>query len=221
MTTPQNRTLLHHLLETPEVNGASWPRFRVLRTHMAEDAARDLQHRRLANGRVVSESPSGRRVAGTHVARGQTGTILEWFSGKSVGGLAQPVPVRELVRPRPLDRRTGAAARTLDYNWPTSRHGPGEPDVGVQGTWELAGGRHFDGTAIGVQLYEAELRGDIVELDESDLPHLQSFVRSSRRAVVLAALGAAGGPGLYALDAALARQNRPLGQSPQVPLAYR
>ncbi|MCQ1577153.1 transcriptional regulator, XRE family protein [Streptomyces parvus] len=221
MTTPHTRTLLHHLLETPEVNGASWPRFRVLWRHMAENAARDLQDRSLANVRVVSESTYRRWVAGTHIARGQTATILEWFFGKSVEALAQPVPVRELVRPRPLDRRTRAAARTLDYNWPTSRHVPGEPDVGVQGTWELAGGRNFDGTAIGVQLYEAEPRGDIVELDTADLPHLQSFVRSSRRGVVLASLGAAGGQGLYALDAALARQNLLLGQSPQVPLAYR
>ncbi|MFJ8752188.1 transcriptional regulator, XRE family protein [Streptomyces sp. NPDC102441] len=219
MTQPQTRTLLHHLLEAPEVNGASWPRFRVLWRHMAGDAAKELLEPKLANVRA-SESTYRRWLAGTHLARGDTATILEWYFGKSAEALAQPVPVREIVRPRPLDRRTRTAARALDYTWPTSRHVPGEPDVGVHGTWELAGGRHFDGTTIGVQLYEAQPRGDMVEVSETDLPHLRSFVRSSRRGVMLASLGAAGGKGLYVMDAALARQSLVAGQDPRVPLAY-
>ncbi|MEV8333865.1 hypothetical protein [Streptomyces niveus] len=220
MTQPQTRTLLSHLLESPEGNGASWPRFRVLWRHMAEDAAKELQDQRLANVRT-SERTYWRWMAGTHVAKGDAAAILEWYFGKSAEALAQPpVPVREIVRPRALDRRTRTASRALDYTWSTSRHVPGEPSVGVHGTWELAGGRHFDGTAIGVQLYEAEPRGDMAEISEADLPHLRSLVRSSRRGVVLASLGAAGGKGLYVMDAALVRQSLHVGQDPRVPLAY-
>ncbi|MFF1712268.1 transcriptional regulator, XRE family protein [Streptomyces sp. NPDC058268] len=219
MTQPQTRTLLYVLLDAPEIDCASPPKFRVLWSRMAADAARDLREPKLAKVRG-HESTYKRWLAGTSVARGDMRTILEHYFGKSVEDLRQLVPVREFVRPRALDRRTRTAARTLDYTWPTSRHVPGEPDAGVHGTWELSGGRHFDGTAIGVQLYEAEHRGDVAEIGAADLPHLQTFVRSSRRGVVLASLGAAGGSGLYVMDAALARQSLVVGQDPRVPLAY-
>lgn len=219
MTQPQTRTLLYVLLDAPEIDCASPPKFRVLWSRMAADAARDLQDPKLAKVRG-SESTYKRWLAGTSVARGAMRTILEHYFGKSVEDLRQLVPVREFVRPRALDRRTRTAARTLDYTWPTSRHVPGESDAGIHGTWELSGGRHFDGTAIGVQLYEAEHRGDVAEIGAADLPHLQTFVRSSRRGVVLASLGAAGGSGLYVMDAALARQSLVVGQDPRVPLAY-
>ncbi|MFE9968943.1 transcriptional regulator, XRE family protein [Streptomyces sp. NPDC005525] len=186
---------------------------------MATEAAKGLQDPKLAKVRA-SQATYKRWLAGTHKASGDMRTILEFYFGKSVEMLRQLVPVREIVRPCALDRRTRIASRTLDYTWPTSRHLPGEPDAGIFGTWELSGGRHFDGTAIGIQLYEAESRGDVVEIGSADLPHLQTFVRSSRRGVVLASLGAAGGNGLYVMDAALARQGFAVGQDPRVPLAY-
>ncbi len=213
--------LLYHLLNAPELNCLSWPKFRVLWNVMAKDAAKGLQDPRLARVQV-SQATYKRWLAGTHVPRGDLCTILEFFFGKSVETLLQLVPVRDIVRPRPLDRRTLTAARSLgDYTWSTSRHVPGEPDAGIFGSWELAGGRHFDGTSIGVQIYEAEPRGDVMEISSADLPHLETFVRSSRRGVILASPGAVGGSGLYVLDAALARQSLFVGQDPRVPLAYR
>ncbi|MFI6689384.1 transcriptional regulator, XRE family protein [Streptomyces sp. NPDC050485] len=219
MTQSQLRTLLHHLLDAPELNCAAWPKFRVLWTYMAHEAARELQDPRLGKIRV-SQATYKRWLAGTHVARGDMQVILEFYFGKSVEALRHLVPARTIVRPRPLDRRTRTASRTLDYTWPTSRHVPGDPDAGIFGTWELSGGRYFEGTAVGVQLYEAQPCGDVVELGAQDLPHLQAFVRSSRRGVLLASPGGAGGSGLYVMDAALARQNLIVGQDPRVPLAY-
>jgi hypothetical protein len=212
-------TLLYHLLDAPDLNCVSWPKFRVLWTHMAREAAKGLQDPRLANV-PTSQATYKRWLAGSHTARGDMRVILEFYFGKSVEALRQLVPVRVTVRPRPLDRRTRSASRTLDYTWPTSRHVPGEPDAGIFGTWELTGGRHFDGTSIGMQIYEAEPRGDVMAIDSADLPHLQTFVRSSRRGIVLASPGAAGGSGLYVLDAALARQSLVTGQDLRVPLAY-
>ncbi|WP_331726208.1 hypothetical protein [Streptomyces sp. NBC_00470] len=219
MTHPQPRTLLYVLLDAPEIGCASPPKFRVLWSRMAKDAAQDLRDPKLARVRG-SESTYKRWLAGTSVARGDMRIILEHYFGKSVEDLRQLVPAREIVRPRALDRRTRTAARTLDYTWATSRHVPGEPDAGVHGTWELSGGTHFDGTTIGIQLYEAKQRGDTAEIGAADLPHLQTFVRSSRRGVVLASLGAAGGSGLYLVDSALARQDLVVGRHPRVPLSY-
>ncbi|OFA44223.1 hypothetical protein Sfr7A_25675 [Streptomyces xinghaiensis] len=219
MTQPRTRTLLYVLLDTPKLNCVSWPRFQVLWSNMASNAADKLQVPRLAKVRV-SQATYKRWLAGTHVARGDTRTILEFFFGKNVEALRQMVPVREVVLPRSVDRRTRIAAQTLDYTWPTSRHLPGEPDAGIHATWELASGRHWDGTTIGVQFYEAEPCGDVVLVGAADLPHLRSFVRSSRRGLVLASLGAAGGAGLYVMDTALTRQSLAVGQEPRVPLAY-
>ncbi|TGB15544.1 transcriptional regulator, XRE family protein [Streptomyces sp. MZ04] len=212
--------LLYHLLDAPELNCASPNKLRVLWPIMAEDAARALQEPRLARVRP-STATYKRWLAGTHIPRGDLRTILEAYFGKKVEALFQLVPARDIVRPRPLDRRTRTAVRqSLDYTWPTSRHVPGEPDAGIFGSWELTGGRHFDGTSIGVQIYEAEPRGDVMEISSADLPHLETFVRSSRRGVILASPGAAGGSGLYVMDAALARQDLFVGQDPRVPLAY-
>ncbi|MEV5043568.1 transcriptional regulator, XRE family protein [Streptomyces griseoincarnatus] len=221
MPQPQPRTLLQHLLETtPGLNCTTWARFQVLWGRMASEAAQGLGLPKLAHVRV-SRSSYQRWLSGAHVTKGDTAVILEWYFGKSAAELARPVPRREIVRPSPLDPSTlTAATRALDYTWNTSRYVPGEPNTGVIGTWELAGGRHFDGTAIGLQLYEAAPDGDQVALKEADLPHLQSFVRSSRRGVVLASLGAAGGTGLYLLDAAHARRQLTTGQVPRIPAAY-
>ncbi|MBQ0972907.1 transcriptional regulator, XRE family protein [Streptomyces sp. RK31] len=221
MTQPQPRTLLQHLLETtPGLNCTTWARFQVLWGRMANEAAQGLGLPKLAHVRV-SRSSYQRWLSGAHVTKGDTAVILEWYFGKSAAELARPVPRREIVRHSPLDPSTlTAATRALDYTWDTSRYVPGEPNTGVIGTWELSGGRHFDGTAIGLQLYEASPDGDQVELQEADLPHLQSYVRSSRRGVVLASLGAAGGTGLYLLDAAHARHKLIVGQVPRIPAAY-
>ncbi|WEH37865.1 transcriptional regulator, XRE family protein (plasmid) [Streptomyces sp. AM 4-1-1] len=218
----QTRTvvpLLFHLLDAPELNCASPTKFRVLWPIMAEDAAKALQEPRLARVRP-SPATYKRWLAGTHIPRGDLRTILEAYFGKKAEALFQLVPIRDFVHPRPLDRRTRTAVRTLDYTWPTSRHVPGDPDAGIFGNWELAGGRHFDGTSIGVQIYEAQPRGDVMKISSADLPHLETFVRSSRRGVILASPGAAGGSGLYVMDAALARQNLAVGQDSRVPLAY-
>lgn len=221
MKRPQPRTLLQHLLETtPGLNCTTWARFQVLWGRMASEAAQGLGLPKLANVRV-SRSSYLRWLSGAHVTKGDTAMILEWYFGKSAAELARPVPRREIVRPTPLDPSTlTAATRALDYTWDTSRYVPGDPTTGVIGTWELSGGRHFDGTAIGLHLYEAAPDGDHVELKDADLPHLQSFVRSSRRGVILASLGAAGGTGLYLLDAAHARHKLASGQIPRIPAAY-
>ncbi|MFH8257661.1 transcriptional regulator, XRE family protein [Streptomyces roseolus] len=221
MTQPQPRTLLQHLLETtPGLNCTTWARFQVLWGRMASEAAQGLGLPKLAHVRV-SRSSYQRWLSGAHVTKGDTAVILEWYFGKSAAELARPVPRREIVRPSPLDPSTlTAATRALDYTWNTSRYVPGEPNTGVIGTWELSGGRHFDGTAIGLQLYEAAPDGDQVELKEADLPHLQSYVRSSRRGVVLASLCTAGETGLYLLDAAHARRQLTTGQVPRIPAAY-
>lgn len=219
MTQVQARTLLYTLLDAPELDSTSWPRFQVLWRHMATDAARDLNDPRLATVHI-SERTYWRWIAGGTIPRGNAATILESYFGMSADALVQPVPARVLVRPRALDRRTRTTARVLDYAWPTSRHVLGEPDAGIHDTWELDGGRMFDGTAVGVQFYEAEPSGDTVKIHEKDLAHLGSFVRSSRRGVVLASLGAAGGKGLYLMDAALAWQRHTSGDAPCIPLAF-
>ncbi|MGW6388985.1 transcriptional regulator, XRE family protein [Streptomyces sp. NPDC055103] len=216
----ETRTLLHVLLEAPELNCASWPKFQVLWTRMAAAAAERHGEPRLA--RVQVSQPTFKRWrAGLNMPRGEMRLILESFFDRSVEELSRLVPVRKFVVPRPADRRTRTAARALDHSWGTSRHVPGSPEAGVDGVWQLSGGRHFDGTTIGVQLYEAEPRGRLLELGEADLAHLRTFIRSSRRGVLLASPGAAGGSGLYVLDAAIARQSLASGQTPHVPTAYR
>ncbi|MGZ2358479.1 transcriptional regulator, XRE family protein [Streptomyces sp. 372A] len=218
---PHPHTLLQHLLETtPRLNGTTWPRFQVLWGRMATEAAQGLGLPKLAQVRV-SRSTYIRWLSGAQVAKGDTAVVLEWYFGKSAAELARPIPRRAIVRPSPLSQSTlTAATRALDYTWDTSRYVPGEPNTGVIGTWELAGGRHFDGTTLGLQLYEATPDGDQVQLQEADLPHLESFVRSSRRRAILASLGAAGETGMYLLDAAHARQALTAGRVPRIPSAY-
>ncbi|MFE6977167.1 transcriptional regulator, XRE family protein [Streptomyces sp. NPDC057682] len=221
MTHPPTRTLLQHLLETtPGLDCTTWARFQVLWARMADEAAQGLELPRLAQVRV-SRSSYQRWLSGAHTTKGDTARILEWYFRRSAGELARPAPRREIVRPGILDPSTlTAATRALDYTWDASRYVPGEPSTGVIGTWEISGGRHFDGTAIGLQLYEAAPDGDHVTLRDADMQHLDSFVRSSRRGALLASLGAAGGTGLYLLDAAHARRQLTAGRAPRIPAAY-
>ena len=100
--------LLYHLLDAPELNCASPNKFRVLWPIMAEDAAKALQEPRLTRVRP-SPATYKRWLAGTHIPRGDLRTILESYFGKKVEALFQIVPVRDFVRPRPLDRRTRTA----------------------------------------------------------------------------------------------------------------
>lgn len=215
----QPRTLLHVLLANQEIDYSPWSRFRVLWRSMAKDAARGLGIAELGNV-PITEPTFKRWRAGKHVPRGNTRLILEYYFGMSIEKLLGPAPVREVVPSRPLHRRTHTAAHVLDYSWPTSRLIPDTSDAEIGGLWGLASGRYYDGTAIGVQLYEAEPHGDAVAFDSADRAHLESFLRSSRRGVVLASLGAAGGNGLYVMDATLARRSLTAGQELRVPLAY-
>ncbi|MEU9337936.1 transcriptional regulator, XRE family protein [Streptomyces sp. NPDC048290] len=217
--TAQPRTLLYHLLDTPEFNCVTWPRFRVFWDRMAGEAAEGLGDPRLKRVRV-SENTFRRWLAGQVTARGDNRRILEFCFGKSVEQLGRLVPAREFLRPQPLHRRTRSTARQLDYNWPTSRHIPGDADTGIHGTWVLAGGSHWEGTSIGVHLYEAQHADKSAAITAADVPHLRDFARSSRRGMVLASLGAAGGQGLYMLDSALARPALAVGRAPLVPLAH-
>ena len=85
------------------------------------------------------------------------------------------------------------------------------------------GHRVFDGTSVAVQLYEAEAGPDSVVIGPDDHPHLRDFIRPARRALLLAALGARRGEGLFVLDAVRARQ--PVAADPvdvlPIPRAYR
>ncbi|WP_331762283.1 transcriptional regulator, XRE family protein (plasmid) [Streptomyces sp. NBC_01527] len=220
MTHPQTRTLLRALLEAPELDCVTWPSFRVYWVSVAQQAAEALHEPRLA-GVMIHTDTFKRWLAGTAVARGDARSILEFWFGKSVEQLRQPVPEREIVRGRDLNRRTYTAARALDYDWPTSQLVLGEPAAGIGGTWELTGGRLFDGTSIGVQVYEATPSEDAVAIGADDLSHLQTVVRSSRLGLVLTSLGAAGGSGLYVIDAAHSRLQLQHGDEQQrVPRAY-
>ncbi|MET8824303.1 hypothetical protein ABZX40_07040 [Streptomyces sp. NPDC004610] len=192
---------------------------------MAADAARDLGQPAPAKIQVT-ENTYRRWLAGTHVARGGPRQILEHYFKehhfkKDVHAPRQIVPAREIVRPRPPDGRPRTLARQLDYSWPTSRHIPGDPDAEIPGTWDLAGGARWQGTSIGLHIYEAHPAEGTAAITRADLPHLDGFVRFSRRGVILAFLGAHGGSDLYALDSAHARRDLATGQDPRIPPAYR
>lgn len=219
----QTRTVLRALLEAPDLNCANWSSFRVAWSVIAAEAARILQTPRLAK-MTISQSTHKRWLNGSAVARGDARTILEFWLGFGVERLRQLVPVRELVSSRPLDRRTKSAARAIDCAWPTSRLVAAELESGIDGNWHFSGGLIFDGTSVGVHLYEARPSDGHAEICEQDLRHLQQFARSSRRGLLVASLAAAGGQGLYVMDSGHARALFSSSRLPdplRVPLAYR
>lgn len=216
------RTLLRALLE--ELDCTRWASFQVFWADAAANAARALHNPRLA--RVdISDTTQKRWLSGEQVARGDARIILEHWLGFGAEQLRQPVPGQEQAAVRSvLHRRSSTAAVALNYAWSTSRLAAAETGWAAEGSWHFAGGSLFEGTSAAVQVYEAVPDSEDAAINAADHDHLRAFSRSSRRGVLLASLGAAGGQGLYVLDSAHARRHFTAdsrGEPLRVPLAYR
>ncbi|MDT3400451.1 hypothetical protein RKE29_28230 [Streptomyces sp. B1866] len=214
-------TLLRVLLE--KRGWAGWSAFGIHFARAARRAAKELGNHRLASV-TVSSTTFKRWLNGEQIPRGDARMVLEYMLGVNADQLFQPAPSREVVTARTPHRTSLAAALALDSAWLSSSLSPDSPAPGVDGVWRLGGLRFFDGTSVAVQMYEARAQDDVVLIGPEDHPHMKSFVQPSRRALLLASLGAAGGEGLYVLDAAYARRHlavdQPVGTLP-VPAPYR
>jgi hypothetical protein len=208
-----------------ELAKRGWARFSTFEvhyTHAARKAAAEYGDPRLAR-LTISSTTFKRWLAGEQIPRGNAGTVLEHMLGIDVDALLGPAPTRTFTTPRLPDDASLATARALDVTWSTSFLSPTAPAPGGGGVWQLDGHRVFDGTSVAVQLYEAEAGSDSVVIGPDDHPHLRDFIRPARRALLLAALGARRGEGLFVLDAVRARQ--PVAADPvdvlPIPRAYR
>ena len=188
-------------------------------------AARRVAEQTAAAQMSISQATFKRWLSGERDPRSLAGVVLEEMLGVETELLFRPAASHDVVLPRPLHLSSRAAALALDTRWGTSLLSPSAPAAGVDGAWRLDGLGLFDGTSVAVQTYEAtELSGGLVGIGPEDHPHLRSFVRPLRRALVLGSLGAGHGTGLYVLDAAHARRHlsveRPAEMLP-IPAAYR
>lgn len=217
---PAPPTLLR--VELAKRGWARFSTFEVHYTHAARKAAAEYGEPRLAR-LTISSTTFKRWLAGEQIPRGNAGTVLEHMLGIDVDSLLGPAPTRTFTTPRLPDDASLATARALDVTWSTSFLSPTAPAPGGGGVWQLDGHRVFDGTSVAVQLYEAEAGPDSVVIGPDDHPHLRDFIRPARRALLLAALGARRGEGLFVLDAVRARQ--PVAADPvdvlPIPRAYR
>ncbi|MFW6691929.1 hypothetical protein [Streptomyces sp. MAR4 CNX-425] len=217
---PPPPTLLR--VELAKRGWARFSTFEVHYTHAARKAAAEYGDPRLAR-LTISSTTFKRWLAGEQIPRGNAGTVLEHMLGIDVDALLGPAPTRTFTTPRLPDDASLATARALDVTWSTSFLSPTAPAPGGGGVWQLDGHRVFDGTSVAVQLYEAEGGPDSVVIGPDDHPHLRDFIRPARRALLLAALGARRGDGLFVLDAVRARQ--PVAADPvdvlPIPRAYR
>ncbi|MFW6723227.1 hypothetical protein ACHZ98_24305 [Streptomyces sp. MAR4 CNY-716] len=217
---PPPPTLLR--VELAKRGWARFSTFEVHYTHAARKAAAEYGDQRLAR-LTISSTTFKRWLAGEQIPRGNAGTVLEHMLGIDVDALLGPAPTRTFTTPRLPDDASLATARALDVTWSTSFLSPTAPAPGGGGVWQLDGHRVFDGTSVAVQLYEAEAGSDSVVIGPDDHPHLRDFIRPARRALLLAALGARRGEGLFVLDAVRARQ--PVAADPvdvlPIPRAYR
>ncbi|MFG1922186.1 hypothetical protein [Cryptosporangium sp. NPDC048952] len=213
------RTLLRAVLD--QRGWASWPVFEM---HFA-DAARRVAERTAAAPMSISQATFKRWLSGERDPRSLAGVVLEEMLGVETELLFRPAPAHDVVLPRPLGLSERAAALALDARWGNSLLFPTSPAAGVDGSWRMDGLGLFDGTSVAVQAYEGTaLTDELVGIGPDDYPHLRSFVRPLRPALVLAALRAPAGTGLYAMDAAHVRRqltlDRPVDVLP-IPAAYR
>lgn len=195
-------TLLRVLLE--QRGWATYAAFEPRFDRAAREAAREFGNPRLRSLNVASITFK-RWLAGEQLPRDDAATVLEQLLGVEAKLLMQPVPRPEIVPARVPHDASLAAARRLDTAWANSLLVPASPAPGVSGVWHLDGIGLFDGTSVPVQMYEAEQQGDVAVIGAEDLPHVRSFVRPSRRALLLASLGVSGGRALAVLDAGHAR----------------
>ncbi|TQS41990.1 hypothetical protein [Cryptosporangium phraense] len=208
------RTLLRAVLE--QRGWVSWPVFEM----QFADAARRVAERTAAAPLSISQATFKRWLSGERDPRSLSGVVLEEMLGVETELLFRPAPAHDVVLPRPLGLSSRATALALDARWGNSLLWPSSPAAGVDGSWRMDGLGLFDGTTVAVQAYEASaLPGDLVGIGPDDVPHLRTFVRPLRRALVLASAN-----GLYAMDAAHARRylttERPEDVLP-IPAAYR
>ncbi|GAA3390729.1 hypothetical protein [Cryptosporangium minutisporangium] len=213
------RTLLRAVLE--QRGWASWPVFEM----QFSDAARRVAERTAAVPMSISQATFKRWLSGERDPRSLAGVVLEEMLGVETELLFRPAPSHDVVLPRPLGLATRAAALALDARWGNSLLSPACPAAGVDGSWRMEGLGLFDGTSVAAQAYEATaLPDDLVGIGPDDYPHLRTFVRPLRRALVLASLGAGHGTGLFVRDAAHVRRHleaeRPVDVLP-IPAAYR
>ncbi|GAA0276738.1 hypothetical protein [Cryptosporangium japonicum] len=213
------RTLLRAVLD--QRGWASWPVFEM---HFG-DAARRVAERTAAAPMSISQATFKRWLSGERDPRSLAGVVLEEMLGVETELLFRPAPSHDVVLPRPLGLSERAAALALDARWGNSLLFPTSPAAGVDGSWRMDGLGLFDGTAIAVQAYQGiALTDDLVGIGGEDHAHLRSFTRPLRPALVLAALHAPAGTGLYATDAAHVRRQLTLdrpGDALPIPAAYR
>lgn len=213
-------TLLRVLLE--KQGWDSWSRFEVHFNAAARRTAEQLGNARLSHV-TTSRITFLRWLAGEQVPRGDAATVLEHMLGVDAASLLRPAPRREIVPARQPHDASLAAVRALDASWSSSSLSPALPEPDLGGVWQLRGLDVFEGTQVPVQLYEATPEDDVVLIGREDHAHLRTFVRPTRRALLLASLGANGGDGVYVMDAAHARRHlatEPVEEVP-VPAAYR
>ena len=213
------RTLLRAVLE--QRGWLSWPVFEMHFTSAARRVAEQMAVAQMS----ISQATFKRWLSGDRDPRSLAGVVLEEMLGVETELLFRPAASHDVVLPRPLHLSSRAAALALDTRWATSLLSPSAPAAGVDGAWRLDGMGLFDGTSVAVQTYEAtELTSGLIGIGPEDHPHLRSFVRPLRRALVLGSVGTGPGAGLYVLDAAHARRHlavdRPVETLP-IPAAYR
>ncbi len=212
--------LLSVLLRT---NGwSAWGRFEAQFDSAARRAAQELANPRLARV-TASKLTFNRWVAGTQHPRGDAATVLECLLGVSVQELLAPAPSRDVVIARPPSNASLHTLRTLDAGWQTSTLLLNAHGFPLGGMWQLHGRTIFDGTLVPIQIYEAAEVDDLALIGPEDQEHLRTFVRPTRRALILASTAASGGACVSVLDAALGRRHlsRDPGRVLPVPCAYR
>jgi hypothetical protein len=200
-----------------------WELYATFEAHFrlaANEAARKYDKPALST--VAVAKPTWKRwVAGDQVPRGDARLILELMFGVTLDKLLGPAPARQAVLPRKPHAASLAAIQRLDTAFDSSFLSPVGAPVGACGVWELAGLRLFDGTRVEVQLYETSLQDDVVVIGADDEPHVRTFTRPRRRALLIGSLGADGGEGLFVLDAAHARRQSVTPGEVLIPAPYK
>jgi hypothetical protein len=171
---------------------------------------------------TIDKVTFSRWLSATQHPRSDAATVLEYWLGFPIKVLLGPAPTREILLARTPHEASLAAAHTLDVRFDSSSLSVTAPVPGTGGVWQMDGLRLYDGTQVAVQMYEASAQDDSVVIGPEDLPHLRTFTRPPRRAMLLGALGAQGVDDLYVLDAAHARRRLAMAvETLPIPAEYR